>query len=511
MAKKDRNRGNKIDRRSFLTMIGAATAAIPAMPYFARSAENKTKQNVLLIGIDDLRSTLGCYGNDIIVTPNIDRLALEGVVFERAYAQQATCGPSRCSVFSGYRPESTGIMSNPQRLPGKIDPDEMLTLPQHFKNNGYETVAMGKVYHNVKDDLEGWSVPQYRAFQHPEEGNWNGKGYFNKETIDDLLEKRKQGQKDWYIGYAYEKAEIGEDGRPPDTMLADRAIQEMRRLKNKPFFMAVGFRKPHLPYNAPKEYWDLYDPQQLEMPVFKEKPLNAPDYALTDWGELRSYMGIPKEGELSSELARTLTHAYYACVSYVDAQIGRILDELERLGLRENTIIMLWSDHAQKLGDYNAWSKHTNFEVDTRVPMIVSMPGVKSANQRTSAIVENMDIYPSLCDLAGLPIPKHCEGLSVKPLLAQLDMPWKKGAFSLFPRNVKGEQILGRSIRTDRWRYVEWKKVATGEITARELYDHKYDPGETVNIASRIEHQDQVARLSKMLNSGWRKALPDEL
>ena len=483
-------------RRGLIKAMGG----MMAMTSMANGAEKRP--NVLFLVVDDLRTNLGCYGASHVHSPNIDRLASDGVLFERAYCQQATCGPSRASTLSGCRPETTGILDLQTRL-SVVAPD-VLTMPQHFKANGYETVSIGKVYHNFRDDQKGWSVPQWSA---KDEREWIGRGYLTPGAAKLVAESDARPGAKPGLGPAYEAPDV-EDNAYPDGMNADRAIAELDRVKDKPFFLAVGFHKPHLPFNSPKRYWDMYDPATLPTAEVDTPPDGAPPMALTDWGELRAYAGIPKKGPLDDELARTLIHAYCACVSYVDAQIGRVLAELDRHGLRDNTIVVLWGDHGWKLGDYGCWSKHTNFELDTRVPLLLSAPGKRGAGTRTKALVELIDIYPTLCAMTGLSVPDHLESIGLEPLIDDPDRPWKTAAFSLFPRQRDGRKMMGRSMRTDRYRYNEWTDIETGELVARELYDHEVDPRETVNRASREENRELVEALGRRLKAGWKGAAP---
>lgn len=485
-----------LTRRSFLAM-SAAAAALPA---FARAAAGD-KPNVLFIAVDDLRPQLNCYGKKQIVSPNIDRLAREGLLFERTYCQQAVCAPSRASILTGLRPDSTRIydLNTPVR---KALPD-VLTLPQHFRNNGYETLSIGKIYHHPNDDKPGWTIPPFRAGTFPA-GDWKGRGYRTQEAIEQMNRYLAENPGSDGRGPAYECAAIP-DNQYPDGANAEHAIEELRRLKaaGRPFFMAMGFYKPHLPFNAPKKYWDLYRREDIKLADNPFLPADCPSYAPSNWGELRNYVGIPKDGPLSDDLARTLIHAYFACVSYTDAQIGRLLDELDRLDLRRNTVVILWGDHGWKLGEHSMWCKHTNFELDTHVPMIVSAPNRKRSI-RTRALTEFVDIYPSLCDLAGLTVPAHCEGTSFAPLLDKPDRPWKAAAFSQYPRG----KVMGYTMRTDRWRYTEWQERSTGEVMARELYDQNTDPQENKNIAAAEEMKPIVAQLSAKLKAGWQAARP---
>ncbi len=485
-----------LTRRSFLAM-SAAAAALPA---FARAAAGD-KPNVLFIAVDDLRPQLNCYGKKQIVSPNIDRLAREGLLFERTYCQQAVCAPSRASILTGLRPDSTRIydLNTPVR---KALPD-VLTLPQHFRNNGYETLSIGKIYHHPNDDKPGWTIPPFRAGTFPA-GDWKGRGYRTQEAIEQMNRYLAENPGSDGRGPAYECAAIP-DNQYPDGANAEHAIEELRRLKaaGRPFFMAMGFYKPHLPFNAPKKYWDLYRREDIKLADNPFLPADCPSYAPSNWGELRNYVGIPKDGPLSDDLARTLIHAYFACVSYTDAQIGRLLDELDRLDLRKNTIVILWGDHGWKLGEHSMWCKHTNFELDTHVPMIVSAPKQKR-NIRTRALTEFVDIYPGLCELAGLAVPAHCEGTSFVPLIDDPGRPWKSAAFSQYPRG----KVMGYTMRTDRWRYTEWQERSTGEVMARELYDQNTDPQENKNIAAAEEMKPIVAQLSAKLKAGWQAARP---
>ncbi len=276
-------------------------------------------------------------------------------------------------------------------------------------------------------------------------------------------------------------------------MIADKGISDLRRLKqtDRPFFLALGFLKPHLPFNAPRKYWDLYKREEIDLADNPFRPKGAPDAALHNWGELRAYEGIPKKGPLPESIARTMVHGYYACVSYTDAQIGRVLAELDRLGLRDNTIVVLWGDHGWNLGEHGLWCKHCNFETSLHSPLIVRAPGVK-AGTRTDALTEYLDIYPSLCGLCELPLPVHLQGRSFVPLMKNPNLPWKKMVFSRF--------YDGDSVKTDRYRYTEWRRK-DGEVYAQMLYDHHIDPFENVNISERSENKELVEKLSKMLEN----------
>ena len=495
-----------INRRDFLLMI-AGSAALPVLcPTISPARERlrrRRKMNVLFIAVDDLRPQLGCYGQKQVISPNIDRLAGRGLVFERTYCQQAVCAPSRVSLLSGTRPDTTKIydLNTPLR---KAMPN-VLTLPEHFKNNDYETISIGKIYHHPSDDRQGWSAEPYRAGTFPK-GAWKGRGYLTEEAIAQMEEYNKANPDTKGRGPAFEAADVP-DNVYPDGCNTDYAIKQLNRLRDKPFFIAMGFYKPHLPFNAPKKYWDMYKRQDIKLADNPFIPRNAPSYATTNWGELRNYYGIPKEGPCSDELARQLTHGYYACVSYIDALLGRLLDELDRLKLRDNTVIILWGDHGWKLGEHAGWCKHTNFELDTHVPMILSVPGMKTAGQRTWALTEYVDIYPTLCEVCSLPVPGHLEGRSMMPLLEDPARPWKKAAFSQYPRG----KVMGYSMRTQRFRYTEWKDRKTGKVLARELYDHRKDPQENINAATQQEYEQDVQHLAQMLKRGWRAAGPDNL
>lgn len=458
--------------------------------------EDEGRYNVLFIAVDDLRPQLNCYGHRRMISPNLDRLASSGTLFERTYCQQAVCAPSRSSLLSGCRPDTTRIydLNTPLR---RAMPD-VLSLPQHFRNHGYYTVSLGKIYHHKNDDLESWCEEPWRP---PNEFP----GYATEENLK-AMERywaaRRQGRK-IQRGSAVECADLPDEAYP-DAKTADRAIEYLRRLKERRFFLAVGFVKPHLAFACPRRYWDLYRREEIELADNPFKPKDCPDIALHNWGELRQYAGIPQRGSLSDDQARELIHGYYACVSFLDAQIGRVLDELERLGLWDKTVIVVWGDHGWHLGDHGLWCKHTNFETATHSPLIVRSPGQKAPGRKTRALTEFVDIYPSLCDLCGLPKPEHLEGYSFAPLMDDPDQPWKKAAFSQYPRG----RAMGYSMRTDRYRYTEWIHRKTGEVVARELYDHEADPGENVNVAVLPENRGLVGKLSEMLHAGWRAALP---
>lgn len=475
-------------------------ALLAALPLCAAS-----KPNILFLVVDDLRPEFGCYGAKNVQSPNMDKLAAQGMVFERAYCQQAVCNPSRCSILSGCRPDTTKCMANNTFLRPSM-PD-ILTLPQHFKNNGWHAMSLGKVFHHSEgepgDDPLSWSEPSwYHGVPY--------RSWFTKES-DEMMKRLKalpEKQRPKIVrGPPFEAADEPDDSYP-DGQIALKAIESLRRLKDmdKPFFLGVGFLKPHLPFTCPKKYWDKYPPETIHLPDNYYPPKNVPAPALHNWYELRTYGGIPAEGGIPDETALNLIRGYHACTTFVDAQIGRVLDELERLGLRDNTVIVLFGDHGYHLGENGIFTKMTNFELGTHVPMILSTPKQASAGKRSHALIESVDLYPTLAELAGLPLPPHLEGTSFAPLLTDPDQPWKKAVFSQYLRPGK-EKYMGRSIRTGRWRYTEWKD-GKGADAGTELYDEQDDPKENVNVAGEDKHKTLIVELAAQLHAGWSAARP---
>ncbi len=453
--------------------------------FHAIAAEPAAKPNILFIAVDDLRTELGCYGVPIIQSPNIDALAKRGMVFNRAYCQQAVCSPSRCSLLTGTRPDTTKVYELTTHFRKNL-PD-IVTLPQLFKNNGYFTQSMGKIYHHGLDDPASWSVPT--TFPKSPSGSKPS----SKKSKDDR-------------GPAF-LATDGPDNSLHDGELADMAITALTQLKEKkqPWFLGVGFIKPHLPFVSPKKYWDLYDPAKIPLAANPFAPNGAPKYAITTGGELRSYDGVPADRHLPDEYARQLKHGYYAAVSYMDAQLGRVLAELDRSGMRDNTIIILWGDHGWKLGEHDAWAKHSNVENDTHAPLIISVPGMANAGKHTDSLVEFVDIYPTLAELAGLPLPKTLEGSSAKPLLDDPTKVGKSAVFSQYPRQPDNKKLMGYSMRTDRYRFTCWVDMKDhSKVDAMELYDHQNDPQENKNIANKPENKALVEKLTTQWKAGWR-------
>lgn len=466
--------------RTFLTVASLLIATL--------TTTQAQPKNILFIGVDDLRVELGCYGAKHMKTPNIDRLAKQGFLFEKAYCQQAVCAASRISLMTGLRPDTTGVYDLKHPLNTTL-PDAM-SMPRFFKANGYRTVSLGKIYHHAGDDKRFWDVLD--ACTRPT--------YVAPDTMAKIAAKTKQAKAKGLNGKelrhatkgpAYESGEVG-DSAYTDGAIADAAIEQLRRKEGRPFFLAVGFKKPHLPFVAPKKYWDMYNSDEIKIPARKQ-PVGATETAFTTWGELRAYDGMPDTADCSDEQTRALNHGYRACVSYVDAQIGRVLAELDRQGLRDNTLIVFWGDHGWKLGEYGDWCKHTNFELDTHVPLIFSGSGIPNGT-RSQALVEYIDIYPTLAEFCGLKTPKQCEGRSVTPLFANPSQPWKRAALSQYPRGGG----MGYSIRSGPWRYTEWRRK-NGQVTARELYDHSHSDVATKNLAQSPEHKNTVKKLAKTL------------
>ena len=520
--------------------------SVPAAPSSNADNPNNLK-NVLFIAIDDLRTELGTYGHDFIKSPNIDALAARSIVFERAYCQVAVCSPSRASLLTGRRPDTNHVW--------RIANDEYwrnytnaTTIPQYFKENGYVSIGMGKIFHpgapsGNDDSAYSWSLP-----------------YFHSSVPFD-----KKG-KSWtsYEGY--------EDDQLPDGDIANHALDMLHEIKKNrslgdslPFFLAVGFHKPHLPFEAPSKYYDLYPPaDQIDPPKNPDVPTDFPPIA-RGLGEIMHYTDMKpffpnstvcetnaqaslygKECRVSEEYSRILRRAYYACVSYTDAQVGRVMKELEDLGFADDTVIVLWADHGWQLGEHNHWTKHTNFEDATHVPFMIRVPGVTDKGMRTKALVELIDIFPSITELAGLNVPPMCpeennkllacvEGTSVAPLLQNPEQQWKKAAFSQYSRpsagmtvipdkpsfskDEHGENVMGYSLRVDQYHFIEWyrfnRSTATpdwDEIWGTELYNHTepviFFNDENVNLADKPEMKSLVEELRKMIKDGWRAALP---
>lgn len=447
------------------------------------------QKNVLFIAIDDLKPQIGAYGDATAKTPNIDRLASRGLLFESAYTNQALCSPSRNALLTGIRPGTLGIYNLEVNF--RHAAPDAITLPQQFIKNGYRAEAVGKLYHTGQgnyDDVKSWSVPHTRP---------NAPAYALPENQPVRTGKEKPGQR--VRGAAYESAEVADDFYA-DGQIAKETIARLEAAKGRegtPFFIGAGFLKPHLPFVAPKRYWDLYDPSQLKLAEFQEAPDGVPEAAFRKNTELRSYKGRSDADSLSPEEQRKLLHGYYAAVSYTDAQIGKVLDALDRLGLAENTIVVLWGDHGWHLGDHGLWAKMTNFEQATRIPLIISAPGVTQPGSKTKALAQSVDLYPTLLELADVPAPETTPKLEGQSLVAVLKDPAAKvheSVLQVLPRNG----VIGRSIRTATHRFVEWKKAGAAADTAEyELYDYTKDAAEKKNLSN--DEPEVVAELKKEL------------
>ena len=450
---------------------------------FTGLAFTQEQPNVLIFLVDDLRNDLGCYGNNIVKSPNIDKLAENGVMFNKAYCQQAICAPSRMSLLTGMRPENIGIYDifTPMRNARK----DIVSMPQFFKANDYKTVSIGKVYHHSRDDRDVWDI------YHEKEKN----SYVLKESRDLIENLKKEGKK--AKGPAFENVDV-EDDAYKDGRAANYAIDALKKLKDDDdkFLMIVGLSKPHLPFNAPKKYWDLYDKNDLEVPS-RDKPEDMYKLSLSKWGELKDYSNIPDEGDLNDDLTKELINGYYACISYIDAQIGKILNTLESLNLKENTLIVFMSDHGYKLGEYGAWCKHSNMELDTRVPLIISNgKNLKTNNSASNALVENIDVFPTIAEACGLKI-HEVDGKSLLPLIENPNKKWDNAAYSLFPR---GKKYMGCTVTDGKWRYTEWRKSDTQEVLFKELYNHEESLVADKNVSGKTEFKDVEKRMQNLLH-----------
>lgn len=483
--------------------------------------------NVLFIAVDDLRPTLGAYGDPDIKSPHIDRLAREGAIFLEAHVQQAACNPSRASLMTGLRPDSIRVWTLDADFRDAV-PD-VVTLPQFFRQHGYHAVSIGKIYHNVLPDSLSWSEPELHVTGFPYDPD---AVYHHRDNIA-IQETRKAaiiaagkaaGSIDRY-GLWYLKANATENVDLPDSVYYDGAqtnlaLHKLAELSadSTPFFFGVGYYRPHLPFNAPARYWNLYDPDSIPMARNPFVPRHGPMMAIDNMRELRGYADFadvphPAAGGVSPADARRLKHGYYASISYVDAQIGRLLDALDSLGLADNTIVVLWGDHGYKLGEHNSWAKMTNYLTDTRAPLIVRAPGRIPAGLVLPQLVEFVDIYPTLVELAGLEPPSHLQGTSAVPLITEPGRTWKQAVFSQFLREgiwvaPDGIPYMGYSIRTARHHYVNWMDWRTGRFVARELYDLTTDPDENDNLALSPEFAPLVRSLEADRLRGWRAFVP---
>jgi iduronate 2-sulfatase len=486
-------------RFGFLLLF--AFVAVVAVPVRAAAS----KYNVLFIALDDLRPELGCYGHPLVKSPNIDGLAKQGLQFNRSYCQFALCNPSRASLLTGRRPETLQVFDLVTHFRDK-NPD-VVTLPQLFKQNGYEARSFGKIFHTGNgnhDDLLSWSVPPWHPTgKDPDDDAAKPKAAKKKKAAD----KNSQPVDPHNNEPPYAAPEVEDDGLP-DGQTTKHAVAALTQIKDKPFFLAVGFHRPHMPWVAPKKYWDLYKEKDIALAPNPFLPKGAPAFASNEASELRRYRGIPKTGPIPDDESRKLIHGYYASVSFADAQVGRLLQELDRLKLRDKTIVILWGDHGYQLGEHGTWNKRTDWEIATRAPLLISVPAQKSAGQKTEALVEFVDIYPTLAELCKLSPPKGLEGTSFAPLLEHPNRTWKKAAFSVYHKKLpEMGSGFGRAMRTDRYRFVEWSG-ASSKKKVFELYDHLADPQENVNVAEALENKEIVAGLSSQLHEGWEHAKP---
>lgn len=467
-----------------LTFIAVILSSIAAL-----AAE---RPNVLFIMADDFRTELASYGS-VAKTPHLDRLAKRSLQFDRAYCQQALCNPSRSSMLTGKRPDTLRLWHNGTHF-RDLNPD-VVTMPQWFKQHGYETRCVGKIFHNwhtaEKGDRRSWSTDEFLHYANHGD---------DKPQVDGTLPP------DFAKAPKCECRDVP-DSAYYDGRVAQEAVRVFNDVKSKSFFLAVGFWKPHAPFNAPKKYWDMYDRSKLP-PLNPARPANAPEVAFHDGREIR---GIPpNQVTFSAAEAAEIRHGYFANISYLDTQIGKVLDALDASGQANNTVIVFAGDHGYHLGEHSLWAKTSNFEFDARVPLFISRPGMQTAGQRTSSLTELLDLFPTLVNECNLPSPGGLEGLDLAPLFADSKRALKQAAATQHPRPAyfdrepeKLPKAMGYSIRTERVRYTEWRDWKSGELVARELYDHSQDPTELVNAIDRPKLAKQQADADRQLRATY--------
>ncbi len=468
---------------------------------------SQSAPNVLLIMVDDLKPLLGCYGDSLARTPNIDRLAARGMRFENAYCNQAVCGPSRFNFMTGSHATSSGLYDLGNNLREKWP--NAVTLPQYFqKHGGYRTESLGKVFHvghGNMGDPGSFEVPHFadKVVEYLLPASTDGGKLTREEAL--FTNQQLDNIRNLPRGAAWEAPDVDDDAYADGRVAAEtcrrlKAAALRRERKGTPFFIAAGFVRPHLPFCAPKRYWDMFAPEKLPMPEREIPPLNAPVVAGKRGGEIVAYKPVPQKGEFTDELKRNLIHGYYASASYVDAQIGRVIDALDANGLADNTIVILWGDHGWHLGDLGIWTKHTNYEQANRIPFILVAPGVTAPGGVIGQMFSTVDIYPTLAELAGLPspdVPQPIDGISVVPALKDPTVKLRDHVYHIYPRPRK----LGRAIRTERYRLVEWKsyKNSNQQSVEYELYDYKKDKVEQENIYA--ENSVTADKLRKILSA----------
>ena len=436
------------------------------------------KPNIIFIAVDDLRPQLNCYGKNQIISPNIDDLASVSYTYENAVCNFPVCGASRASLLTGLRPNQNRFKTYNTRM--DVDADNVLTLGEWFKKNEYFTLSLGKISHHNNDSPESWSTPAWRA-----EKNW--RDYQTKENLSAIDTNNNDG--------AAKAFEVGENliDDYADTKMVNKAIEKLDELleKKQPFLMALGFLKPHLPFNAPKKYWDLYNEKDIELASNRFQPKNAPNISMHKYGELRKYTNIPtnKNIEISDSTQKKLIHGYYACVSYIDDEIGRLIKHLKKLSIYENSIIVLWGDHGWQLGEHNLWAKHCNYQTSLKVPLLIKYPKQKK-QKRINTVVELLDIYPTLCELSNIGKPKHLQGKSLLHI-NRLD-----------PKNANGysKYQSGETITSIEKSYTEWRKK-DNNFKANMMYDLVKDPNENTNVSNNKENYSIIIKFQHLLDS----------
>ena len=462
---------------------------------------NTNYPNILLIYMDDLRPQLGCYGNKQMLSPNIDRLASEGIMFTEAYCNIPVCGASRASMLTGMYPTKDRFI-NYNTFAMKEVPDAV-SFPKLLKMNGYTTISNGKIYHHLDDSMDDWDeVWRPYAFDKNDKGlaptdYWQSlwKDYQLPENHKEYVKTGK--------GPAFEKADVN-DTTYIDGLLTQKVIRDIKKLKNsdKPFLLTAGFISNHLPFNAPAHHWDKYPDAEIKQPYNNFVPENAPKAAIGKWGEMRAYSGIPKHGQVSDDTAKILIHGYYATVSYVDALIGKILNALKKEGLDKNTIVMLVADHGYNLQEHTLWAKYTSFRITSRVPLILKVPGMESGRS-SSSLIELVDVYPTIAELCNIKVPDgQLEGKSFVPVLKD---PGKRINDYVFTKTANAFMLT-----TPEYGYTEFIDLKTGKPFAKMLYDHTKDPDENVNVVGNPEYAEVVKKLGSILHTRFRQNITGE-